>query len=302
MPGHEGSAWIGTAVSSVAAQNDLGIEIILVDSSSDDYTAEAARAAAGGLPLRVKRIPEMNSWIEKTNLAVSMAAAPFVAMLHQDDVWLPGRAAAVRRWIAEQPTADLHLAPTRIIDRTGRGLGLWQCPLSQRIQSGGPSLVEALMVQNFVSVPAPVIRRDAWLACDGLDPTLWYTADWDLWGKLAAGEVYYHSDVTTGFRIHGGSLTMSGSRERADFAEQMRIVVDRYLPSGRSPIRRLAEASINVNVALARAANGGMLSGLFGAALSLLSLGPIGAVRYLRLSRIVERVLPRVRARLAGQF
>lgn len=302
MPGHEGADWIGAAVASVAAEDDGGIELVLLDSSRDDASVAAARAAAGAMRLHGVRVPDMPSWIDKTNRAVALARAPHVAMLHQDDLWLPGRAAAVRRWIAAAPDADLHLAPTWIVDRRGRRLGLWRCPLPDAVPLGGPDLVTALAAQNFVSVPAPVVRREAWLACGGLDPALWYTADWDLWLKLARGRTRYHAEATTGFRVHGGSLTMTGSRDRGDFARQMETVLDRHLAAGRTPVRRLAEASIRVNVALAEAGAGRMGRGLLDAFRAVLGLGPIGAVRYLGRSRLLERALPRLRARLAGQL
>ena len=55
-------------------------------------------------------------------------------------------------------------------------------------------LIERLVVQNFIGIPAPTIRRDAYLSIGGLDDALWHTADWDQYLKLAAiGSVYYHS-------------------------------------------------------------------------------------------------------------
>ena len=60
---------------------------------------------------------------------MQLAQSPYVCLLSVDDVWLPGRAAAVRAWIEAAPSAVLHLAPTAIIDRHGRELGIWRCPL-----------------------------------------------------------------------------------------------------------------------------------------------------------------------------
>jgi hypothetical protein len=134
---------------------------------------------------------------------------------------------------------------------------------------------------------------------------LWYTADWDLWLKLAAcGPIFYHDEVTIGFRIHSGSLTATGSRNAADFARQMQIVLDRHLAKlGRQSkvTERAARASIAVNSALA-STTGADLSGLGKAALEVLRLGPAGIRRYLRDSRIIERAAPRVRAKLMGSF
>jgi hypothetical protein len=302
MPLHEGAQWIGETLESVATQA-AGIEIIAIDSSPDEKTAKIVESFSHRLDLKLIRRPDLKPWTVKTNLAAEMARADHIVMLHQDDLWLPGRAAEIRRWIEAAPAACLHLAPTAILDKDGRILGRWRCPLK-----AGPvrsdALLERLLVQNFVSVPAPVIRRDAWLAVGGMDVDLWYTADWDLWLKLAGqSEVHYHPEVTTGFRVHGASLTMSGSRASDDFRSQMKVVLDRHLPllsarTGRR-VRKLAEASITINCALARLAAGSRLAFLPALA-ALVRLGPAGVGRYLRFSRILERSLPRLRASLAG--
>jgi len=139
-----------------------------------------------------------------------------------------------------------------------------------------------------------------------MDEQLWYTPDWDVWAKLSScGPVVYHSEVTTAFRVHGSSLTVTGSRNAGEFREQMEIVLNRYLdriPAGhRRRVERAARASINVNVSLA-AASGGSKKALFEAAASVLSLGPAGIRRYMRDSRLRQRVMPRLRARMTGAF
>jgi len=241
----------------------------------------------------------------KTNFGVEVSQSTHICWLGVDDLWLPGRAAAARRWIESAPKAPLHLAPSAIIDRDGRRLGTWRCPLPAETELQWPFVTERLLVQNFIGAPAPVFRKDAWLACGGLDEALWYTADWDVWLKLTAtGPVHYHDELTTAFRIHSGSLTATGSRNVADFEQQMRVVLDRHLNqfSGHSKdLERAARASIAVNAALA-SASAGDLRGLPRAASGILRLGPAGARRYLRDSRIIERVTPRLRAKLTGIF
>ena len=153
-------------------------------------------------------------WHQKTNFAAGIAQADHLCWLHSDDIWLPGRAKSVRAWIDAAPDAPLHLAPSAIVDSDGRRLGVWRCPLPSDRPIPPTDLLERLLVQNFISAPAPVFRKDAWLACGGLDEALWYTADWDIWLKLGSlGPALYHDSVTTAFRVHGGSLTMSGSRD-----------------------------------------------------------------------------------------
>jgi hypothetical protein len=306
MPVHDGAEWIGATLDSLAVEAAQDVEIIVIDSSADGATADIVERIAERLPIRVLRRPDIRPWQTKTNLGVGLAAADHVCMLHQDDLWLPGRVGAIRRWLSEAPEAVLHLAPSVYVDRNGRRVGPWQCPLPAGGTLDRGLLLERLLVQNFVSVPAPVIQRRAWLECGGMDDTLWYTADWDIWLKLAsAGPVVYHDEITTGFRIHGSSLTVSGSRDAREFRDQMQTVLDRHMEripaTSRQTVERAARASIDVNVSLA-AASGGSVRDLMSAGVNVLSLGPFGMRRYLRDSRLRERVASRLRAKMAGAF
>jgi hypothetical protein len=169
----------------------------------------------------------------------------------------------------------------------------------------GRDVATTLIVQNTIAVPAPVFRRDVFLAVGGMDDALWYTADWDLYLKLAlAGDVLVRDGATTGFRLHGGSLTMTGSRDIADFRAQHRVVLDRHLPT----LRPLADgrearamASLTVNCALAQASRG-RPGELTGAAARVAALGPLGWARFLRETSLYDRVGARVRLRLAGEM
>ena len=166
--------------------------------------------------------------------------------------------------------------------------------------------LQRLLVQNFIAIPAPVMRRADYLAAGGFDEALWYTADWDLYLRLgAAGPVRYHEEVLTAFRIHGGSLTVTGSGAAAGFEAQMRTVLDRHAarltPEARGRVLPAANASIAVNLALAAALHGDRRH-LARAARALAGLGPLGLHRYLRDSRLAERLVPRLRARLGGRL
>lgn len=305
MPSHRGEQWIDASLRSLASEAVDGIEVLVLDSSPTSATLDIARSWADRLDLHIFECRDHLSWQSKTNIGVERTRAPYVCLLHQDDLWFSGRTAAVRSWIEAAPHTVLHLAPSAIIDRNGRTLGRWRCPLPANRELPPVLVMERLLVQNFISTPAPVFRKDAWRACGGLDEALWYTADWDIWLKLAAGGgVCYHDTVTTGFRVHGGSLTVTGSHDVADFARQMQIVLDRHLPrlGARSKgVERIGRASIAINTALA-AASAGEMSGLLRAVATVVRLGPVGVHRYLRDSRIVERVAPRVRAKLVGAF
>ena len=307
MPTHLGGEWFGATLDSLAGQSDRDFECLIIDSSPNGEALALARPYADRLNFREFRRPDLEHWRSKTNFGFQEARADFVSMLHQDDVWRPGRAAALRGWIAAAPDMTMHLHPTDIIDGRGERLGTLRCPWPA---DGAPlasdRLLESLLVQNFISVPTPAIRRDAFLAVGGIDEALWYTGDWDLYLKLARhGPFAYHAQALSGFRIHGQSLTVSGSRDPAAFESQMRGVLATHIqavsPSRREPVLRVADASIAVNTRLAAAMNGDRAAAnLAAAAGTALGLGPAMLYDYLRNSRLAERFSPRLRARLAG--
>lgn len=306
MPIHNGLSWIEATLQSLAAEPMSQIEIIVIDSSPGSETADVVKRYGESLPIRLLRRPDLGPWTVKTNLGFELANADYVCILHQDDLWLPGRVNAIRRWLTEFPQAVLHLAPSVYVDRTGRRVGQWRCPLPRKTSIDRELLLERLLVQNFISVPAPVIQRRAWLSHGGMDEHLWYTADWDVWLKLAAaGPVTYHDELTTAFRIHASSQTVSGSRDSSAFREQMQEVLERHIghipEDRRRAIEPAARASINVNVMLAAAAEGSFKA-LFAAAANVASLGFKGIKGYFRDSRLCERVLSRVFAKAVGAF
>jgi glycosyltransferase involved in cell wall biosynthesis len=307
VPSHNGQRWLSAALQSIADQKERGIEVIVIDSSTENTSLAIAESFSTQFVVRALRRPDLLSWMAKTNFGVEQAKGNWICMLHQDDLWLPHRSAELQKWLLSQPDAVMHLHSCYIVDEVGRRLGLWRCPLPA---DGSPVpaqlFYERLLVQNFIGIPTPAIRRDAYLMVGGLDETLWYTADWDLYLKIASvGNVCYHSSPLACFRVHKNSLTVSGSRDIQDFRIQHSAIVDRHInkliPGSRTATLRLSKASIEVNVALA-AAVAGKFGAISKAIRSVLFLGPAGITRYLSYSRIVDRALPRLRAAVAGRF
>ena len=301
MPVHGGATYLGATLESAVAERPDGVEFRLYNSLADDGAARAvADRFAGRLNMVWQDVPHLTPWTAKTNLGFAEARAPHIAMLHQDDLWLPGHLAALR---AARGAAVMSVAPSRFIGPQGQGLGDWRLPFAPGMHAGA-DFARALLVQNTIAIPSPMIARAAWDAAGGLDDALWYTADWDLYLKLArAGEVHVRAGVTTAFRVHSKSLTMTGSRDAAAFRAQHEAVLDRHLPALAPPRaqERRARVSITVNCALAAAANG-RRAGLAGALARVFALGPVGALRFLHETRLTDRLAPRLRLMLAGRM
>jgi GT2 family glycosyltransferase len=283
MPVHGGGQWLDAALASVHAGPGESCEGIV-------------KRHAGRLRIDYAYLPEIPSWTHKTNLAVEAASAEHVCHLHQDDLWLEDRLAVAREMIVAAPDAALFLTPALIVDGAGKRLGQWHPPFRAGLIDSA-DYRDALLVQNSIAIPAPVFRRDAYLAAGGMDESLWYTPDWDLWFKLAEqGPVYYDPRAVTAFRIHKNSLTMTG--DRREFAEQMDLVLERNLRAG-GKTERISRTSARINALLSDAALGHS-SALIRAVVIFLALGPADGSRYIRYSRIVERIMPRLKLRFAG--
>jgi hypothetical protein len=302
IPTYNGAAYLDSALASIADQADAGVEVIAVDDGSTDATTGILDRYASRLQLRIEKRGRIGNWTANSNHGLRVALAAHACFLHQDDLWLPGRLRELRPLVQHAARPVLLLHPSRFVNTHGRHLGFWRCPLRGGLHAPA-AMLERLLVQNFIAIPAPIFSRQAALDLGGLDENLWYTADWDLWLKLAAtGPTYYHSKPLTAFRVHGESQTMQGTARAAEMRRQLEVVLDRHLPlvQKRRPngpeIGAAARLSVEVNHALAGAVGGrppawGHLARRF------LALGLSGCHRFLRDSRIVERVQARVKAR-----
>ena len=303
VPTYNGEAYLAEALESVARENDAGIELVAVDDGSTDGTMAILERYAQRMPLRVVSRPHEGSWVANTNRGLATAQGEYACILHQDDVWLPGRAATLRRLLQENPEAVQAIHSCWYIDHSGRKLGLWRCPLPRHGDPLTPqAVVPRLLVQNFIAMPSPVFRRETALEAGGMKPHLWYTADWDLWLTLAAaGPTVYYPRPLACFRIHGQSQTIQSSTENDRFRAQLEEVLANHLGGwekccGRLPSSavRAARFSVQVNTVLAARFHG-QRSSLTRLAVRGLLLGPRASIRYLRDSRIVERVAARFR-------
>jgi glycosyltransferase involved in cell wall biosynthesis len=303
VPTYNGSKYLAAALNSVVVQQDDELECVVIDDGSTDNTLEIIKSYQDKLRIKLITQARQGNWVANTNLALSAASGKYACFLHQDDLWLQGRLAIIKKAIALYPQANLYLHDSVFIDQQGKPLGLWRCPLTDKEKIITASTMrEKLLIQNFIAIPAPVFERQTALELGGLNQELWYTADWDFWLKLAsAGDSYYISKPLAAFRVHGDSQTIRRSSSVTEFRQQMRSVVDTYLHTQlTSEIAKVAFFSTEVNTTLAAMVHGESPN-LFKLATDFLFLGPFGWRRYWQDSRIQERVSARLKAKLQTQ-
>lgn len=301
MPIYAGEATLERSLQSLVGQRE-GVEVIAVDQASPDRSRSILEGFRDRLDLTIIDAPDSRSWMENTNIALRAARSQIVTMLHQDDLWRPGRAAFLRGMVDRMPDAAAWLHASDYVDANDRVVGRIAPPFgkAERLVPSEEAL-QRLIVQNTVALPSAAFRKDAALAAGGLDEALWYTADWDLWLRLAGtGPIGWNPARLAAYRLHHGALTLSGSRNLGEFRHQLETVFSKHAPVVREQpvsVNRRARLSIDVNVVLAARVHGSA-----GVTLSTLTnvilLGPLQACRFMVDTQLLHRVRARLRARL----
>jgi len=306
MPTYQGKPFLPLALDSIAGQFEDDIELIVVDDGSTDGTLDILDSYAGKIPLRIIRQTHGGNWVKSTNLGFSEASGTYLCMLHQDDLWLPGRIAAMRELSNTFPEAGLLLASSIYVDHAGRQVGPWRPPL-QQTDTPIPSheLLRQLIVQNFIALPSPIFRRDCFTQVGAMDEALWFLADWKLWGQLGAlGTTVYHDEPLTAFRIHPASQTAKRTHDEEDLRPQYLDVIESMaaqLPDSRAKRRaiRAAHLSKAVSIALAMWSHGRHAAACRELARQI-EFSPLVWNQFIRDSRILERVGARLRIQASG--
>ena len=304
-PIFNGENYLSSALDSIVLQRDNDIECIVVDGESTDATLSILQSYQDRLPIKILQKERNSNWVMKTNYALSVATGEYVCFLHHDDLWLKDRLKTMQQLVRQFPEVVLCLHPSNYLDYEGNNIGLWGCPLPAFPEIIKPNLMmERLLVQNFISILGPVFKREVALKVKGLDESLWYTADWDFWLKIArCGDTLYYPNPLSGFRIHPGSQTVMRSSSSQDFRDQLECVAERHFvlwPATerlKHKVRKVVDYSIEVNIALASAVHGQQTSPI-ALIISFVLLGPLGWIRYIRDSRLWERVSARLKIRL----
>jgi GT2 family glycosyltransferase len=299
MPTYNGESFIATALESVRAQHDDAIELVVVDDGSSDHTLDIVKGFEGVLPIRMITPGRAGNWVAVSNIGLREAVGEWACFLHQDDFWLPGRLSRLRSEM-ERCKGALILHNAMYVGPEGQALGPWTCPFSEGMIPSS-EFIERLLVQNFIAMPSPIFRRSAVVGSGGLDEALWFSADWDVWLRLGAlGQVCFIGETLSAFRIHEASQTAARKVLPHEWEEQLTRVLVRHLRDRpatgelRRSVERVARASIAVNCALAAGSRGEPVKP-WPVLYQLLALGPSGWHRYMRDSRIVQRVCSRLK-------
>ncbi|MEO6392085.1 MAG: glycosyltransferase [Pyrinomonadaceae bacterium] len=200
-----GADYLREAIDSVLAQTHQPLEIIVVDDGSTDHTAEVCRSYGD----RVRYFYQEN---DGTNGAGARAAAmhaasgEWIAILDQDDRWLPQKLERQLAKLGEMPDAQMIFTGYRPIDKSGQAAGA-----SVQTTPEG-DVFHLLLTVNPYCASSALVKRTA-VETFGLPEPRPGPADYELWLHLARhGKAAVVPECLTEYRTHAENYSASMTR------------------------------------------------------------------------------------------
>jgi len=306
MPVHQGERYLENALQSILDQSEIfrkSLEVIVVDDGSTDKSLHIIEKWKTKLPLVVLSREEGSNWMSATNEGLKFARGTWISFLHQDDRWDPHRLCRLKIAIDENPHVHFFCHPVSIISPSGKCYGKWTPPLPVERALESASILEKLVTQNTMGIPAPCFHKTLLQREKELREDLWFLADWDFWLRLLSQSknVYCLQKPLASFRIHPDSQTMTRSNQEEDLRSQFHEIrkwVTRQF-SGTHPRKQASLLNTELTITLANWSHG--LQGYpWRLILGFLKLGPVGATRFIKETCLGQRIWPRLKLRKDG--
>lgn len=241
-------AFIEETIRSVAEQDHPRLEHIVVDGGSSD---ETIRILERYRP-RLRYVSEPDAGqAAAINKGFRSSKGEILAWLNSDDVYEPGAVSAAVAFLGERPDLMLVYGDATLVDAQGRVIG----PCANVEPFDLDRLVHHL---DFIVQPAAFFRREAFEAVGGLDESLHWSMDYDLWLKIARRfPVAYLPHKLARYRWTGANKTSRGGLDRYDELER---VGRRHGAGGLPADFRLEKLALLLREARRRARDGELLS------------------------------------------
>jgi glycosyltransferase involved in cell wall biosynthesis len=217
LPTYNCRDYICEAIDTILKQSYKNIEIIVVDSSTDDTKQLLERYQE-----RITYFYQKPSGVSAArNLGLKHARGALVAFQDADDRWLPQKLAKQVAALKGFPDAKVVFTDYLTFDHTGiiRSTGCWPHFTTwidrQRVQGTDTAygqLYWELMLGNCIGTCSALVTKEVLDECNGFDETFKTCEDLDLWLRITARyNMLYIDEVLAEYRVRSNGL--SGSLE-----------------------------------------------------------------------------------------
>jgi len=225
IPTYNRARSVGRTIESVLAAETPGMEIFVVDDGSTDQTAEVLHRYSNRI--NVITLDGRHGANHARNVGAAASQTPILAFLDSDDTFHPSRPSRLVAYYKANPDVDAVL-DSFMVERRGveRHATQPSGPIS------GEDLTHLLISHALPLTNSAVsVRREAFDAVGGYDPTLYRHQDRDLLLKLAK---VHRIVLGTGRDLLKVQSPDSMSRQGPDYVAAVAAIVERH-PQFRSP-------------------------------------------------------------------
>ena len=190
------------AVQSVVGQTWADLEIVVVDDASTSDVGDAL-AVLGEPRLRVLRHDQRRGACAARNTGIAAARGTYVALLDDDDEWLPTKIAVqVERFAASSPEVGLVYCGVEVVSEATGEIRRRTLP------TGTPPAYGDLLRSTGFGASAAMVRRECFAVVGGFDQTLAGAQDRDMWLRIAKRyRLAYVPEALVRWYIHGEQIT-----------------------------------------------------------------------------------------------
>ncbi len=239
-PSYNQGAFLAATIESVIGQEgDFSIDYIIVDGGSSDNSVDIiksydARLHNGEWPVSCRGITYR--WVSERDKGQTdalmngfrMARGEIQAWLNSDDTYLGGALQSAVDLFRHYPETGLMYGDANYIDAEGSIIGSYR---SEEFD------LDKLASANIICQPAAFFRRDPFEAVGGLDGTLDFVMDFDLWIRIGSRFPCRHlPGLLATYRLHETSKTISNDTLFRNSEEALAVTIRHF---GWAPLTRV---------------------------------------------------------------
>jgi len=236
-PSFNAAPYLCAAIDSVLGQDYPNIDYLVMDGGSTDETV----ALLKGYGDKVRWVSEKDrGQADAIARGFEQSTGTILGWLNADDVLKPEAVRTAVETFLANPGAALIYGNADFIDESGDMIA--PCTVVE------PFARQRLIdYGDYIIQPAAFFSRDAYQSVGGLDTSLHWAMDWDLWIRLAQNhEFVYVENVLASYRWLGSNKTAIGGFDRLD---EVGAVAKRYGCKGLPAYFRLEKARLYASMA-----------------------------------------------------
>ncbi|MEO7866110.1 MAG: glycosyltransferase, partial [Candidatus Eisenbacteria bacterium] len=179
------AAWcVERAIDSVLAQTVPPSEIIICDDGSEDGTPDLIERRYG-MRVTVRRLPHQNAAAAR-RYGLAEARGDWLAFLDADDWWQHDKLEQQLDYLQRHPEVKWLSTDGPYVSEAGIERESWLSDYFDPVRELNGDLFPVLLQRCFPLMSSMLVEHEAYDAVGGLDGSIVYSHDYDLWLRLAS--------------------------------------------------------------------------------------------------------------------